>query len=289
MNLPVLDLGVILLLSLCGALIGMNKTGLQGGGMIAVALAAAFFGARPSTGIMLPILMFADLFGLAYYHKHVRWMQVLLLLPGTLVGILIATYVGDVVGPETYAPILAGVLGFGLLVLVASPLLQRRRPAPAGPAGLAGTAGTAGATEPARPANQADPVDPASPPAEPRLRPRVLVFAGSMGVAAGFSSMIGNAAGAVLSVYLLALHLPKNAYIGATAWYFFINNIVKVPFHVLIWETLSPATLRLSLVAAPAVVVGALVGVAVVKRVPERQYRVFVIVVTAAAVLRLLF
>lgn len=231
--------------------------------MIAVALAAAFFGARPSTGIMLPILMFADLFGLAYYHKHVRWMHVLLLLPGTLVGILIAVYVGDVVGPETFAPILAGVLGFGLVILIVSPATRRRqRPAPEGTL---------------------------DPPDSGRLRPRVLAFAGSMGVAAGFSSMIGNAAGAVLSVYLLALQLPKNAYIGATAWYFFINNITKVPFHVLIWETISPATLRLSVVAAPAVVVGALVGVAVVKRVPERQYRVFVIVVTAAAVLRLLF
>ncbi|MCA1754083.1 MAG: sulfite exporter TauE/SafE family protein [Spirochaeta sp.] len=204
MNLPGLDLSAILLLSLCGALVGMNKTGLQGGGMIAVALAAAFFGARPSTGIMLPILMFADLFGLAFYHKHVRWLHVLLLLPGTLVGILVAVYVGDVVGPEIYAPILAGVLGFGLLVLVASPLLQRRRPALAAP-------------------------DAASLPDADRPRPRVLAFAGSMGIAAGFSSMIGNAAGAVLSVYLLALHLPKNAYIGATAWYFFINNIAKVP------------------------------------------------------------
>jgi uncharacterized protein len=270
MNLPGLDLSVVLLLSLCGALIGMNKTGLQGGGMIAVALAAAFFGARPSTGIMLPILMFADLFGLAFYHKHVRWLHVLLLLPGTLVGILVAVYVGDVVGPETYAPILAGVLGFGLLVLVASPLLQRRRPALATPgaASIPDAAGIPGADRP---------------------RPRVLAFAGSMGIAAGFSSMIGNAAGAVLSVYLLALHLPKNAYIGATAWYFFINNIAKVPFHILIWETMSPATLRMSVVAAPAVVIGALVGVAVVKRVPERPYRMFVIIVTAAAVLRLLF
>ncbi len=230
--------------------------------MIAVALAAAYFGARPSTGIMLPILMFADLFGLAYYHKHVRWRQVLLLLPGTLVGILIAVYVGDVVGPETFAPILAGVLGFGLVILVVSPATRRRRLAPEG---------------------TLDPPDP------DRLRPRVLAFAGSMGVAAGFSSMIGNAAGAVLSVYLLALRLPKNTYIGVTAWYFFINNIIKVPFHVLIWETMSPATLRISLVAAPAVAVGALVGVAVVKRVAERPYRVFVIVVTAAAVLRLLF
>lgn len=230
--------------------------------MIAVALAATTFGARPSTGIMLPILMFADLFGLAYYHKHVRWLHVLLLLPGTLVGILIAVYVGDVVSPEAFAPILAGVLGFGLLVLVASPTARRRRPAPARPTEASETK---------------------------TLRPRVLGFAGSMGVAAGFSSMIGNAAGAVLSVYLLALHLPKNTYIGATAWYFFINNIVKVPFHVLFWETISPATLPVSLVAAPAVVVGALVGVAVVKRVPERQYRVFVIVVTSAAVLRLLF
>lgn len=232
--------------------------------MIAVALAAAFFGARPSTGIMLPILMFADLFGLAFYHKHVRWLHVLLLLPGTLIGILVAVYVGDVVGPETYAPILAGVLGFGLLVLVASPLLRRRRSAPATP-------------------------DAASLPGAARPRPRVLAFAGSMGIAAGFSSMIGNAAGAVLSVYLLALHLPKNAYIGATAWYFFINNIAKVPFHILIWETMSPVTLRMSVVAAPAVVIGALVGVAVVKRVPERPYRMFVIIVTAAAVLRLLF
>lgn len=254
-----LNLVTFLVLSLCGLLIGLTKTGLQGGTMIAVGVAATYFGARPSTGILLPVLMVADLFGLRFYHHYVKWVHVLMLLPGTVVGILIAVYVGETVQPEAFAPLLAAVLGFGLLILILAPLRAARLPKPG--ANLPETA--------------------------PQKRPKLWGFAAGTGIVSGFSSMIGNAAGAVLSVYLLALRLPKNVFIGVTAWYFFLNNAVKLPFHIFVWGTVAQQSLILSAAALPAVVIGALGGVAIVRRVPEQAYRVFVIAVTGAAVLRL--
>ena len=57
----------------CGMLIGMSKVGVPGVSMIVVPALAFIFGAKPSTGVLLPILMMADIFGVAYYRRHANW------------------------------------------------------------------------------------------------------------------------------------------------------------------------------------------------------------------------
>ena len=61
------------LFALVGLLIGMAKVGISGTGMIAVPILAVIFGGRNSSGIMLPILIMADVFGTTYYRKHTQW------------------------------------------------------------------------------------------------------------------------------------------------------------------------------------------------------------------------
>lgn len=114
-------------------------------------------------------------------------------------------------------------------------------------------------------------------------------FSGIVGLAGGFSTMIGNAAGPIMAVYLLSMRLPKNSYIGTGAWFFLIVNYFKIPFHVMVWETIDMQSFSINVAMFPFIVIGAFLGVRIVKKIPERIYRIFVIVMTAAAALRLFF
>jgi len=115
------------------------------------------------------------------------------------------------------------------------------------------------------------------------------LFARLTGVTGGFTSMVGNLAGSVMAVYFLSMRLPKNAYIGTTAWFFMAMNLFKVPFHVLAWHTITLQTFFLDLMMLPAILLGAFLGIRLVKLLPERIYRWFIIGMTmVAAVLMLL-
>lgn len=107
-------------------------------------------------------------------------------------------------------------------------------------------------------------------------------FAVLMGVAAGFTSMIGNLAGSVMAVYLLSMRLPKNSYIGTTAWFFLVVNLFKVPFHIFAWHTITFSSFLLDVTALPAIGVGAAAGIFIVKNIPEKIYRWFIIIMTLA-------
>ena len=99
--------------------------------------------------------------------------------------------------------------------------------------------------------------------------------------------MIGNSAGPVMAIYFLSMKLPKNSLIGTAAWFFMIVNLFKVPLHAIFWATITPATLLFDAAMIPAVALGALAGVRLVKLIPERPYRIFILVVITLAALKL--
>jgi uncharacterized membrane protein YfcA len=108
-------------------------------------------------------------------------------------------------------------------------------------------------------------------------------FAGLTGVAGGFTSMVGNLANAVVAIYFLTMRLPKNAFIGTTAWFFLVINWFKVPFHIFVWNTITLNTFLLDLLTIPFIAVGAFLGVFVVKKMKDRAYRWFIIAMTLVA------
>lgn len=105
-------------------------------------------------------------------------------------------------------------------------------------------------------------------------------FSAIMGFSGGFATMIGNAAGPIMALYLLSMRLPKNAFIGTGAWFFFVINLFKIPFHIFIWETITWKTFSFDILMIPALTLGALAGVRIVKYIPEKAYRIFIIVIT---------
>lgn len=228
-------------------LIGMAKTGVHGAGMAAVPLLAIVFGGKQSSGILLPILCIADIFAVIYYHRHTRWSHLLRLFPWAAIGILIGTYVGDIIDDQMFRLIM-GVIIIGSLGIM---LWQERSKNPHIPKGL--------------------------------------WFAALLGVLGGFTTMVGNLAGSVMALYLLTMRLPKNEYIGTAAWFFMIVNWFKIPFHVFAWETITWNSFLLDLSTIPAVAVGALLGILVVKKIPEMYYRWFIIGTTALAAVMMVF
>ena len=231
----------------CGILVGMSKTGVPGVSLIVIPLLALIFGGKNSTGILLPILIMADAFGVMYYHRHAEWKHVLRALPWAILGVLIATIVGQYIDDEQFKLLIAIVIFAGLFLMIWRDMKKSISV------------------------------------------PDTWWFAAVMGLAGGFSTMIGNAAGPVMAIYLLALRLPKNSYIGTTAWFFAIINLLKVPFHIFSWKTISLQTVVFDLTALPFVMIGAFVGIRIIKQISTSHYRWFVMGATLlSAILMLL-
>jgi uncharacterized protein len=114
-------------------------------------------------------------------------------------------------------------------------------------------------------------------------------FGSGIGILAGFTTMLGNLAGAVTNIYFLAMRLPKNVFIGTSAYVFFIINIFKIPFHIWAWETISPTSIQISLQFVPYLLLGLFVGVRLVKRINDTTYRKLILILTAIGALVLFF
>jgi len=243
-----LDLNLIqwLLMAVCALFIGMSKVGVPGVSMIVVPVLAIIFGGKQSTGVLLPILMIADLFGVLYYRRHAQWSYLWKIIPWAFVGIGLALWVGEVVNDEQFKNIIA-ILVFLCIGLM---LWRDRR--------------------------------------KTQFFPDQWWFAAAMGILGGFATMIGNVAGPIFAIYLLAMHLPKNSFIGTSAWFFLIVNYSKFPLHIFIWKTISWSSLTLDLITIPAIALGAFLGIQLVKILPEKVYRNAVIVITALSAFLLL-
>ncbi len=116
-------------------------------------------------------------------------------------------------------------------------------------------------------------VDPAR---EPRAR------AAAYGIAAGFATVVANAAGPVMNMYLLVKRLPKEEFIATGAWFFFLVNLSKVPVYGAL-GLIGPPSLGFDLVLMPLVVAGSLLGRALVARIPQRAFEHAVLALTVVA------
>ena len=90
-----------------------------------------------------------------------------------------------------------------------------------------------------------------------------------------------------MSIYLLSMRLPKNAFIGTAAWFFLIINLLKLPLQILFWKNIDAATLTFDAIMIPGIAAGAFIGIRVAGKIPERAYRIFVMVMTGIAALML--
>ena len=219
---------------LCALGIGMAKTGLGGIGLLVVPIMAGIFGPKESTGILLIILILADIFGVGFYYRHAEINKLIQLAPSTLLGILIGVLVGDRIDAYQFRFVMGTVVIIGAVLMTFQPNNKNNG--------------------------------------------RVSFFYSyTVGSLAGFSTMVGNAAGPIMTIYFLSIGFQKNKFIGTTAWFFLLVNIFKVPFHMFFWKTIDLSIILFDLSLFPVIIFGALLGVYIVKRIPEKPYRIILI------------
>jgi len=108
----------LLLLFLVAFFIGMAKTGVHGVSMFAVPLLAIMFGGKNSTGLMLPMLIMADFFAVKYYHRHANWGYLLKLFPSAAVGVLVGTWLGNVIDDHVFRSIMSVIIFASLGIML---------------------------------------------------------------------------------------------------------------------------------------------------------------------------
>jgi uncharacterized membrane protein YfcA len=119
--------------------------------------------------------------------------------------------------------------------------------------------------------------------------PQSRSFAAVMGLTAGFTTMLGNLAGAFSNLYFLAMRMPKNDFIGTAAWLFLVVNLFKLPFQVIFWKNITAASLWIDLLLLPALFGGFFLGIRLVARIRDDSYRRVVIILTLVGAVFIFF
>ncbi|MFS4468999.1 sulfite exporter TauE/SafE family protein [Maribacter sp. 2210JD10-5] len=232
---------------LAAFVIGLSKAGIKGIAVINVTFMALAFGAKESTGLVVPLLVIADIFAVIYYNRHTQWKYVFKVLPWMIIGIIIGVFIGKDL-PEKIFKIGMAIIIMGTVFMMF--WWDRKKS---------------------------------------KNVPTHWLFASSVGTLAGITTMVGNLAGAFANIYFLAMRLPKNQFIGTAAWLFLIVNIIKLPFHIFSWNTISADTLLFNLKLIPGIFLGFFVGIRLIKLIKEDFFRKMILVLTAVGAIIIMF
>jgi uncharacterized membrane protein YfcA len=170
--------------------IGISKSGFSGLTMLHILVYAMIFGAKESTGILLPLLIVGDISSIFFYGHRVEWVHVRRLLPPALAGVVVGWWsMGQM--DELLFRRLVGTI---IIVLTVVQLVRLYRPKMM------------------------------------ESMPHSRWFGLMLGFVAGVSTMMANSAGPIVAIYLLAVAMPKLELVGTSAWFFLVINVYKLPF-----------------------------------------------------------
>lgn len=247
---PELSILAWALLACAAAVAGISKSAIPGSVTISVAIFAAVLPAKESTGALLVLLILGDLSAIWVYRRSVEWRILVRLIPAVAAGLAL----GFGFLAMTTDRQVAVAIGLILLAVITLALYQRHT-ATAHSRDHAGTAASAPLTWQVRGV-------------------RVLY-----GVAGGFTTMVANAAGPVMSMYFLASRLPIRVFLGTAAWFFGVVNLIKLPFSIQL-GLITEESLRMNLALTPALVAGFVAGRLLVRRMNQQVFERLVILFT---------
>ncbi|MGA2639987.1 MAG: sulfite exporter TauE/SafE family protein [Spirochaetia bacterium] len=227
---------------------GVAKTGIPALGILLAPMFAEVLPARVSTGALLPLLIAADAFAVIFWRRHGSWKHLLRLLPWAVAGIVAGYFAMGRINDQQMRFVMGAIVIVMLAVHVYREYILGRDAS----------------------------------------IPAAWWFAAIAGFLAGATTMIANAAGPVTMIYLLSMRLPKEQFIGTSAWFFFILNWLKVPFSINL-GLITAESLAFDAVLAGGVVAGAFAGLYLAKRIPEKAFMIAVEVLTLASAIKMFF
>jgi uncharacterized membrane protein YfcA len=176
--------------ALAGLCCGIAKAGLAGVGMMTVLIMADIFPGKLSSGVVLPLLIFADVMAALLYRQEIHWGRIRALIWPILMGIVLGWGILWHLPDAAFKPL----IGAMILLMLGVQIFRGRAPQLTGR--MAGSP----------------------------------AFTWGAGLLTGLSTMVANAAGPIATIYLLILGLPKREFVATMAWLFLFVNLVKVPF-----------------------------------------------------------
>lgn len=213
---------------------GLSKTAMPVAGVLAGPALAAVLGATTASAFAVPLLIVGDLFALALYRQHADWALIRRLVPGVLIGFAITALLFRFLDVRTIGRII-GVLILSSVILE----VWRRRS-----------------------------VSIATTQSEAMTNKAAIAFFGTL---AGMTSMAANAGGTAMTLYLVKMRVSMLAFMGTSTWFFFVMNVIKVPIigalGLLSWQTLLAG-----LIFLPALVLGAVLGILVFRRMNQTVF-----------------
>ncbi|MBI2844614.1 MAG: sulfite exporter TauE/SafE family protein [Armatimonadetes bacterium] len=243
---------------LAAVVAGISKTGMPSIGIIVAPLLAAAFGGWQALGVMLPMLIFSDIFAVAWYRRHAEWDKICAMLPWVLVGVFIAGValwsLGKVGGERD---LLSKLIGALVLLMLGMYFLQNAI-------------------------------------GDDRLAPKSKFGAASAGSATGFAGTVSSGAGPIISIYLSALRMPKEQFMGTSAWFYLLLNLSKLPILLLLGvinpekPMITVQTLGVSGLMGPMLVLGVFAGKWMLPRVSQRLFDTVVLGLSAVFAVKLL-
>ena len=238
------------LLALAAVIVGFSKTALPGINTVSIAIFAALMPARESTGALLILLIVGDIFAVWSYRKHASWPTILRLAPAVVGGMILGAIFLGLADDEWVRRVIGAILMLVVLFTVWRRWISQR-------SAVSGSAASGRAAS---------------------------IGYGSL---SGFTTMVANAGGPVMSMYFLAAKFPVKEFLGTAAWFFAIINITKLPFSVGL-GLIDGGSLLLDALLIPGVVAGAFAGRWVAGRVPQKVFESAVLVVTVLGAIYLL-
>ncbi|WP_448317097.1 sulfite exporter TauE/SafE family protein [Streptomyces sp. CO7] len=233
-------------------LVGFSKTSVSGANTVSLAVFAAVLPARDSVGILLPVLIAGDVLAVLAYRRHAHWPTLWKLFPAVAVGVVLGTF------------FLMWADDGAVRVSIAVTLLVM-------------TGITVWRTRSSRPDDAPDAV----------VTRAGRIKARSYGVLGGFTTMVANAGGPVMSMYLLSSGFRKLGFLGTSSFFFLIVNVGKVPFSVGL-GLIDTRALLLDAALVPFVLPGALLGRWAITRINQRLFEQLVIGATVLGAVQLL-
>ena len=240
-----LDNWILLVVAAIG--IGITKSGFSGVSLVHVLIFAHVFGARTSTGIVLPMLIAGDTMAMLMYGQHANWVYVQRMMPPAMIGVIIGWILMRWIDESAYRPLVGTII----LILAMMQILRMVRDQ-----WLANV-------------------------------PHAIWFAWCMGILVGITTMLANAAGPVFGLFLLAIGLPKQEFVGTAAWFFLLLNLAKIPFSLNL-GLIRGDTLVVNLLLLPLIFIGLVIGRAIITRIPQRTFDLVILAFSALAAIQML-
>lgn len=246
-------------------IVGFSKTGLPGITIVAVPLMAMVVPAKISVGLMLPLYIMADLISTLSYWRFAVVRCCFPYLVFVALGVWSASFVVGAVDDKTFGVIIGGTVVVLIILTIAMDVVRRWK-------------------------------NPDTPKIEPiestemrRVRNRgsfsiVSIF---FGLSTGLFSALSNAAGPIMSLYMITVRLEKFQLLGTTAVCAFCMNCLKIPLFFSL-GIVNVQTLKLDVIAIPVIILGCVAGIFIAKKLPQKAFKNIVLAVAFLASLKLI-